>query len=178
MKKVLSAVLMLSCAQAAYGLGKVDVKAIDHGAGKLKEVKAVAYVDAPPTKVWKAVTDYANYKLFFPRIAKSKLENRSGNVAYATLHLDLPFPFQGTWYTNRYDENPKNMSMTWKMVNGSIKYTDGGWTLKPQGKGTLATYHVRTDVNIPLIPQALVNQVTKQTIPNIFQGLEKRAKSL
>ncbi|PKL78647.1 MAG: hypothetical protein CVV27_03030 [Candidatus Melainabacteria bacterium HGW-Melainabacteria-1] len=172
------AAVALALPQTASAVGNVDVKAVDHGPGKLKEVKAVGYIDAPPAKVWKAIIDYGGYAKFMPRMKKSTLETRNANMAIATMYLDLPFPFSGTWYTNRYDENPKAMSLKWRMLKGSIKHTDGGWSLKAQGKGTLATYIVRTDPGVPLIPKILADEATKRTIPDIFKAVERRAKQL
>ena len=163
---------------AADATGKIDVKAVDHGSGKLKEVKAQGYIDAAPAKVWKVLTDYGAYQRFMPRMAQSTLDKRNGNMAIATMKLSLPFPFQGTWYTNRYDENPKAMSLTWRMLKGSIKTTTGGWTLKPQGKGTMAYYTVRTDIGAILIPKILQDEATKRTVPAIFEAVERRAKSM
>lgn len=163
---------------AAGAIGNIDVKAVDPGPGKMKEVRAAGYIDAPPAKVWKAVTDYGHYNQFMPRVKESNLERRSSNSAIATMKLDLPMPFSGTWYTNRYDENAKAMTTKWRMLKGSIKHTEGGWTLKPQGKGTHATYIVKTDLGGVLIPQVLQNEVTKRTLPDIFRAVERRARSL
>lgn len=174
----LSAMVLVSVPTPALSVSNVKVSAKDLGKGKDKQIYATAYLDVPPQKVWKAITSYSNYRHFMPRVSSSKIETRKGNVAIATMKLDVPFPFNGTWYTNRYTENPKAMTVQWKMLKGSLKSNSGGWTLKPQGKGTLATYRVTTDPGVALIPSWVVNQVTKRTVPNIFKGVERRAKSL
>lgn len=170
--------LTLGLASPASSKPQVTVKAIDHGPGKLKEVQASGLLAAPPAKVWKALTNYNAYATFFPRIASSKLDSRKGNTAVATMRLNLPFPLQGTWYTNRYEENAQAMILKWTMIKGSLKSNVGGWTLKPQGTGTLATYTVRTDPGIPLIPKVLIDTATKQTIPTIFEAVETYANTL
>lgn len=156
--------------------GKVDVQLIDHGNGKLKEVKATGLIKAPPGKVWQLLTNYGGYRSFMPRVSSSTLESRSGNSAVATMKLDLPIPFKGTWYTNRYTENPGAFTFKWNMVKGSIKHNEGSWQLKPHGSHTLAVYTVRTDPGVPLIPKWVVDTATKQTVPSIFEAIRKNVR--
>ncbi|MBT9546445.1 MAG: SRPBCC family protein [Candidatus Sericytochromatia bacterium] len=162
----------------AQSAGKVDVRLIDKGEGKPKTVKAVGYINVPIAKVWKALTNYGNYQNFMPRVASSHLDSRSGNLAQATHKLDVPWPFSGTWYTNRYVENAANHSIRWSMVKGSIKHNEGSWQLKSQGKGTYGTYTVTADVGVPVIPQWMYGELTKSTIPDIFHSLESHAAKL
>lgn len=173
-----AALASLCFASSAEATGHIDVQAVDPGAGKPKQVIASGLINAPPAKVWRALTDYGAYNQFMPRVAESKLVSRKGNSAIATMKLSLPFPFSGTWYTNRYDENPGAMSLSWRSLNGSIKSTVGGWTLRPQGSGTFATYRVTTDLGAVLIPKVLQDEVTKRTVPEIFASVEKRAQAL
>ena len=172
--------LSLSIAQppAAISQPQVKVTSKDHGKGKIKELTATGYLAVPPDKVWKTVTNYGSYAQIMPRVSTSKVTTRKGNLAIATMKLDLPFPFQGTWYTNRYTENAKAGTVSWKMLNGSIKDTTGSWTLKAQGAGTLATYRVQTDLGSILIPGWMLDTLSERTIPDIFAGVEKHAKSL
>lgn len=163
---------------SAQSASKIDVRLIDKGEGKPKTVKAVGYINVPIAKVWKALTNYGNYHSFMPRVASSKLDSRSGNLAQATHKLDVPWPFSGTWYTNRYVENASIHSIRWSMVKGSIKHNEGSWQLKAQGKGTHATYTVTADLGVPVIPQWMYGEVTKSTIPDIFHGVENHAAKL
>lgn len=158
--------------------GQVDVRLLDQGQGKPKTVKAVGVIHAPIAKVWQALTNYGDYQKFMPRIASSRLDMRKGNLAQATLTLDVPWPFTGTWYTNRYVENPSVYSIRWNMLKGSIKHNEGAWQLKAQGNNTLAQYTVTADLGVPIIPQWMYGEVTKSTIPSIFTAVEKYASRL
>lgn len=162
----------------AQSSSKVDVRLLDQGEGKPKTVKAVGLIQAPVAKVWKALTNYGDYQNFMPRIASSRLEVRKGNLAQATLTLDVPWPFTGTWYTNRYVETPGVHSIRWSMLKGSIKHNEGSWQLKAQGNATLAHYTVKADLGVPVIPQWMYGEVTKSTIPSIFAAVERYAARL
>ena len=162
----------------AHGTGKVDVKLLDQGEGRPKTVKATGVINVPVAKVWKVLTNYSDYQKFMPRVATSKLESRSGNLAQATYHLDAPWPLSGTWYTNRYVETPANHAIRWSMLKGSIKHNEGSWQLRAQGNVTHATYTLMADLGIPIIPKWIYGEVTKTTIPSIFEALENRASHL
>jgi ribosome-associated toxin RatA of RatAB toxin-antitoxin module len=165
-------------APAAQSTGKVDVRLMDRGDGKPKSVKAVGVLNVPIAKVWKALTSYNKYQDFFPRVASSHLDSRTGNLVQATLKLDVPWPFSGTWYTNRYVENPSQHSIRWSMLKGSIKHNEGSWQLQSKGNSTFATYSVTADLGVPIIPQWMYGEVTKSTIPSIFTSLESYASRL
>lgn len=170
--------LSLFAPGAASAVSNMHVDAFDHGNGQPKEVRASGYIAAPPAKVWKVITDYGSYQTFMPRVAQSRLDSRRGNLAVATIHLNVPFPFNGTWYTNRYQENPRALSLSWQMLNGSIKSTTGGWVLKPSGSGTSVVYTIRTDLGGVMIPKMLQDEITKRTMPDIFAAVERRALAL
>jgi ribosome-associated toxin RatA of RatAB toxin-antitoxin module len=165
-------------APGAQSAGKVEVKLLDQGDGRPKTVKAAGLINAPLAKVWKVLTHYNEYHKFMPRVSSSKLESRSGNLAQATYQLDAPWPLNGTWYTNRYVETPANHAIRWSMVKGSIKHNEGSWQLRAQGNATYATYTVIADLGIPAIPKWIFGEVTKTTVPSIFEAVEKQAAQL
>ncbi|PIQ26257.1 hypothetical protein COW36_15300 [bacterium (Candidatus Blackallbacteria) CG17_big_fil_post_rev_8_21_14_2_50_48_46] len=185
MRNILKRTVLLGLAFGVLGMGlnltappaqstsKIDVRLLDQGDGRPKTVKAVGLINVPIAKVWKALTNYADYQKFMPKIASSKLEARKGNLAQATLMLDVPWPFTGTWYTNKYVETPSVHSIRWSMLKGSIKHNEGSWQLKAQGKATYATYTVTADLGVPVIPKWMYGEVTKSTIPSIFEAVEK-----
>lgn len=153
-----------------------DIQITDPGKNQLKRIVAKAYLDATPEQVWQTISHYERYPDFLPRVASCKLVRRTENVAIATMKLDLPFPMNGTWYTNRYVENKAAGTIEWKMLEGSLKSTVGRWKLSPQGKGTLVQYSLQTDPGIPLIPQFMIEQGSKRTIPEILHAVEAYAK--
>jgi len=154
----------------------LEVNITDPGKGQLKKIVARAYLDATPDQVWKTITRYEKYPQFLPRVASTRIDRRNQNVTIATMQLDLPFPMNGTWYTNRYVENRAAGTIDWKMLKGSLKYTVGRWTISPQGKGTLVQYALQTDPGIPFIPQRLIQEGSKRTIPDILRAVEAYAQ--
>lgn len=155
--------------------GVIDVVMFDKGKGT-KGVKARAIIKAPPSRVWKGITSYSKYPTYMPRVETTKVLKKIGASTFdVRIKLDTPWPLSNTWYVNRYRQDKKNWRITWKMVKGSIKYNEGKWQLKPYkgGKYTFATYDVIADPGIPLIPQWIINEVSKRTVPDIFNGIKK-----
>lgn len=173
---ILGATAPLSIQPAAQSANNVNVILV--GSGDTKQIKATGLIRAPIQKVWKTLTDYGNYPRFMPKTATSKIHSRKGNAAIVTMKLDLPFPFKGTWYTNKYTEIPSRYYYEWSMLKGSIKSNSGSWQLIKKGNFTHGTYRVQTNPGVPLIPQWIIDTATKNTIPSIFTAVEKRANAL
>lgn len=162
----------------AFDTNTLKISAVDPGSGKLKKVVATGLILAPPNKVWKAVTDYAAYSKFMPKVVSSKLNSRVGNTAVATMILHLPFPFKEIVYTNNYIEQPDIMKMEWALIKSNkLKSNVGGWSLKAKGKYTEGTYTVIVDPGVPMLPKWMIETATKSTIPQIFSQVEKFANS-
>lgn len=157
---------------------QVKVSIQDKGKGQSKQVVATGVINVPIHKVWKALTDYGAYSRYMPRVSSSQLQTRNGNNAVCTMKLDLPFPLQGTWYTNRYLESPQNHTIRWEMIKGSIKDNQGSWQLKKQGNATFGTYTVRTHLGSLPIPNWMIDTASKQTVPSIFEAVENYARKL
>lgn len=155
--------------QAALQSGKVDVRFVDQG--NMKAVQAVGLIKAPPASVWKVLTSYERYQTFMPRVAQCRVEKRTGNTVDAFIKLDVPWPLKDTWYVNRYFLNPAGYTIRWTMLKGSIKHNEGSWQLKPSGKHTMVYYNVKADTGIRMVPQWIIDNVTKTTVPSIFQAI-------
>lgn len=154
----------------------LEIKITDPGKGQLKKIVARAYLEASPEQVWQTISQYEKYPQFLPRVASAHINRRNQEVTIATMKLDLPFPMNGTWYTNRYVENKAAGTITWKMLRGSLKSTVGRWKISPQGKGTLVQYDLQTDPGIPFIPQVLIQEGSKRTIPDVLRAVEAYAQ--
>ncbi len=168
--------LTLGMPQASFAARLMDIKITDPGKHQLKTIVANAYLEASPEQVWQTISQYEAYPKFLPRVASCRIDRRQGNVTIATMKLDLPFPMNGTWYTNRYVANKKAGTIEWKMLQGSLKSTAGRWKISPQGKGTLVQYRLQTDPGIPFIPQAMIQEGSKRTIPDILRAVEAYAQ--
>ncbi|MBI2901412.1 MAG: SRPBCC family protein [Planctomycetes bacterium] len=138
-------------------------------------VEAIGIVDAAPAKVYRVVTDYDHYREFIPSVVDAKvLEWDSKEVCI--LLEKIKIAFKTVEVTLRITHDRARHSTSWTKHGGSFARNDGSWRCEPHGKGkTLVTYTV--DVEAGLIPQFVVNAVTRGNLPDLFEAVRKRVNS-
>lgn len=136
-------------------------------------VEADALVDAAPEEVYGVVTDYDHYPEFIPSLVDAKvLEWESDDVCI--LMEKLKVAFKTIEYTIRVTHDPTKLSTRWTRHGGFLNRNDGGWTCKPHGKGrSLVTYRVAVEAGI-LVPQFVIDRLSRGSLPDLFAGLRKR----
>ncbi|MBT9546641.1 MAG: SRPBCC family protein [Candidatus Sericytochromatia bacterium] len=151
--------------------GQLDIRLIDTSGQDY--IQAQGIFDAPIEKVWKTLTDFKNYPRYYQNLTRSEIRSRSGNQAKVYVKFNLPFPVNEIWVLNQYTLDAQNKRLSWKMLDGNLKDSDGvgSWTLKPHKGKTLATY--RLNVN-PSGGNWLQKQAIFQTTPRVFQYLNQQ----
>jgi len=112
-------------------------------------VTAGIWINAPREEVWKLVTDFVRYPEFFPEVETVMVLKSEGN-ARDVLHKVksgisvLPLRFS---YTLRFVLEPPGR-MTWSLVGGDLKFSDGSWELYEMegGKETVVFYRITYEI--------------------------------
>jgi hypothetical protein len=157
----------------------------------LQEVKAVGMINAPPAKVWAAITDYENYKKTMPYTEVSRVISRDpdGKTLYFYSVINAPLVSRRDYLIRITNESPapEDASGVWKSVwtcsdKGPgpqkdlvrVLVNDGAWLLqsKEDGHKTLATYYVYTDPG-GSIPRWIANKANGTAVPNVFKSIRK-----
>lgn len=183
--------LLLVVALAAPGLslpgapyptptGDVWVETASPGAGKPREGVGRGVIEAPPERVFRALTDYGHWSEFMPFLQKSAAAPRPDGSAVAEHVMKLPAPTGERHYRVRFRQRAAGGTWTvdWAYVPGSgnVKDHHGSWTLTPLGPGrTLAALRLYTDPG-GFTPQWAVDRGTAETIPWIFHGLRQHVR--
>ncbi|MFL6235206.1 MAG: SRPBCC family protein [Thermoanaerobaculia bacterium] len=184
--------LLLLLALAAPGLslpgtpyptptGDVWVENASPGAGKPREGVGRGVIEAPPERVFRALTDYSHWSEFMPFLQKSPASPQPDGSAVAEHVMKLPAPTGERRYRVRLRQRAevgKSWTIDWAYVPGSgnVKDHHGSWTLTPLGPGrTLAVLRLYTDPG-GLTPQWAVDRGTTETIPWIFHGLRQQVR--
>lgn len=136
-------------------------------------VEANALVDATPDEVFAVVTDYDHYPEFIPSLVDAKvLEWESDDVC--VLMEKLKVAFKTIEYAIRVTHDRRKLSTRWTKHHGFLRRNDGGWTCKSHGKGrTLVTYRVAVEAGL-LVPQFVIDRLSRGSLPDLFAGLRKR----
>jgi hypothetical protein len=171
-----------------YGLA---VHTREKAGAEVKEVKAVGQVDAPPEKVFQAVTDYEHQVGNLPYVQDQAVFSRTDKEVTLWAVADFPMVSRRDWVIKSKLE--KNLPggvyrASWEPAvvkdvpqpeDGVVrlKVITGSWTLEPidGGKRTLATYQLLTDPG-GSIPKFIANKANTTALPELFARVRKRAE--
>jgi ribosome-associated toxin RatA of RatAB toxin-antitoxin module len=105
---------------------------------KFDRAVAVADVKAPPTLVWRVITDFANYRLFVPKLLKSDVRSSADGEAVVAYEVDAPII--NVRYTFRYELDPAAMVARGRWVDGALKDSFCEWKVEPADDGSLVYF--------------------------------------
>lgn len=172
--------------EALEGLSPQEIKAIERGdvvvqlrdtkESTLKDVRCVGVVDATPERIWSVLVDYEAYRKIFPRILKTEVRTKDGQVEGHYSLLDYPWPFPDRWTLNRITRFEPPRAIDWRRVDGSVKEVVGSWRLYPEGDRTVVVYQVRLDPGVPLVPAWVIDWGSKQVAPEIIRSIRRAVK--
>jgi coenzyme Q-binding protein COQ10 len=133
--------------------------------------------DAPVSKVYKAIVDYADYPKFVDGMETVDVisSNPNGGKVKFTLNLIKKISYTIDLV------HTENKSVTWTLDNGDMmKINNGSWNLKDLGDGrTEVTYSIEVELKgfIPGLGMIEKGLVTTN-LPITLNAFNKRAKSL
>lgn len=163
--------------------GPVEVELAAVGRGP-REGIGRGVIDAPPERVYRALTDYAHWEEFMPFLEESDARAQADGSVLSRHRLDLPAPQGERRYEIRArhaaEEGPKGRvwRVSWASVPGSgnVAGHRGSWTLTAQGAGrTLAVLRLWTDPG-GAVPAWAADRGTARMLPWVFHGLRQHVR--
>lgn len=152
--------------------GELDIALID---ASQDYIQAKGIFDAPPEKVWAALTNFGAYPKYYESVVQSQVREKQGNQAKVYVKFKFPFPVGEIWVLNQYTLDNANRKLSWKMLDGNLKNSDGSgsWSLSPyKGGRTLATYRLNVDGSGA--SNWLQKQAVFRTTPAVFKYLNQQ----
>lgn len=141
-------------------------------------------IDAPPERVFRALSDVEHWHEFMPFLQRSTARKRKDGSVESFQRLELPFPVGRRAYKVRVRTRVEQAAggtvwhVDWSYVpdSGNVKDHHGSWTLTaaPQG-ATAATLRIATDPG-GFVPAHAVERGTTETLPWIFHGLRQHVQ--
>ena len=159
---------------------------------KVKELKAIGIVKAPPSAVRKAINDIEGYARFMPYTGEARVLSRGTNSVVVYERLEMPlvadrdFAIRMSDETRRGPDGSTRYVCRWQCADElappekhgvvRIKTNEGSWTLEPVegGRFTRVTYWIYTDPG-GKIPVSILNSANTSAIPKVFAAVEKEA---
>lgn len=151
--------------------GELDIELVD---AAQDYIQAKGIFDAAPEKVWQVLTDFKNYSRYYESVVQSEVRSQKGNNTNVYVKFDFPFPVGDIWVLNQYTLDKGAKRLSWKMLEGNLKNSDGAgsWSLAPyKGGRTLATY--RLNVETGGVSNWVQKQAIYRTTPAVFKRLNQ-----
>jgi uncharacterized protein YndB with AHSA1/START domain len=164
--------------------GDVWVEMVAAGTGQPREGVGRGVVEAPPERVFRALTDIAHWQEFMPFLKRSDARPQADGSVLSRQVMALPSPVGERRYRVRFTQGSetgpegKAWWIRWTLVPGSgnVAGLHGSWRLTALGPGrTLAVCRLFTDPG-GLTPHWAVDRGTAQTLPWIFHGLRQHVR--
>ena len=141
-------------------------------------------LDAPPERVFRAVTDWAHYAEFMPFVVRSGAEPAAGGAVVSFQAMKLPAPMGERHYRIRTvasvagagAERRWRASWTYVPGSGNVKDHHGTWTLAPAAGGrTTVVCRLFTDPG-GAVPAWMMHRALTATLPYILDGLRQHVQ--
>ena len=153
-------------------------------AGNSRDRVGRGIIEAPPERVFRALTDYGHWSEFMPFLQKSGARPAPDGSVLGDHVMKLPTPTGERHFQVRFRQRTENgpagriWKIDWIYVKGSGNVADhhGSWTLTEQGPGrTLAVLRLYTDPG-GLTPRWAIDRGTSETLPWILHGLRQHVR--
>ena len=171
MKSVILACLGLICVTSSFAQQPfVDVAATPEEG--VTAIRARYKIDAPPQIVWSVLTDCPGGKLILPHFESCRILTRdpAGRWDLREHVMNPPLlPRVRTVARNQFDA-PRRLSF--KLVEGDLRVSEGAWHLIADGKATKLHYEARVAPAFS-VPQFLLEAAIRRDFTAMLLALEK-----
>lgn len=164
----------------------VRVSARVRPGSKLKEMRGIGDIDAPPERVLAVLDDIERYPQFMPPTKVAHLMRREGPNSYYYMEISPPViasrdycirvgmehqeggRLRSYWFVDNKECVPERRGVV------RVQSNDGEWLLEPidGGRRTHVIYRCHIEVG-GAVPAWMVNRVSASELPNIFTSVKK-----
>ncbi len=164
----------------------VKLSSRDRVGSKIREIRAIAEVDAPPERVLAVLADIERYPQFMPPTEQAKLLRSEGDAAVYYMEINPPVVARRDYcFKVEFEHLPDgSLRSHWQAeAKGClperrgivrVQATDGEWILEPRdgGKKTHALYRCHIEVG-GQVPAWMVNQGSINQLPEVINSLRR-----
>ena len=168
------------------GRDGVKLSSRDRAGSKIREIRAVADVDAPPERVLAVLADIERYPQFMPPTEQAKLLRREGEAAVYYMEINPPVVARRDYcFKVEFEHRPDGVLRSHWQVEPKgclperrgivrVQSTDGEWILEPRdgGKKTHARYRCHIEVG-GQVTAWMVNQGSINQLPDVINSLRR-----
>ncbi len=123
-------------------------------------------------QVFGGLKDFPQYPQFLPGVSEIAVlpKKKAGSICQVHYTVKLVKTFHYT--LDMFEEAPKRL--WWSLDSSNLmKKSDGSWTLHDLGEGRTQALYALDVTFSGLVPQKIVDQVTKATLPALMSGMQR-----
>jgi ribosome-associated toxin RatA of RatAB toxin-antitoxin module len=142
-------------------------------------VRAAMWVNAPPARVFQAMTRCADALQFVPHLRSCQIRSRSVDDSSRLVAHEVDFG----WYAPRLSyvfraDLVTDRSISFQQVSGDFKVNQGIWEFEPDASGERTLLRYRVQIDPPgYVPNWLARSTFRRELPRMLAGLKRHCEA-
>lgn len=163
-------VVAISVSTAMGAEPSISVTPIRTDKGDVMHVRASIRISAPPVAVWAVLSDCGRAPQLIPHLESCRIVERDPRGRWDVREHVINAPFLPKMRTLVRNEFTPAQRLGFSLVSGDMKASDGAWTLKTEGAGTVLSYdaHVAPSFSAP---QFLIAKSISTDFPKMLRAI-------
>lgn len=169
------ALLTIASPNAWGGEPTISVTPIQTDRGEVMQVRASIRISATPNAVWAVVSDCARAPDIIPHLESCRIAERDPRGRWDIReHVINPplWPKLRTIVRNDFDP-PRRLSF--RLLSGDMKVSDGAWTLRGDGVETVLSYDAQVAPTFAA-PQFIIARSIKSDFPKMLKEIDRASR--
>lgn len=174
-RNLITAIIFLIGFPAFAGEPSITVSPVQTHKGEAMHVRASMRIGAKPDAVWAVVSNCQRAPTIIPYLESCRVSERDPRGRWDIReHVINPplLPKMRTLVRNDFDPPRK---LTFRLLSGDMKVSDGAWTLRPEGHDTILSYDAIVAPSFSA-PQFLVSRSIKTDFPKMLREIDRASR--
>jgi len=169
------AIILIAASPAAGMEPSISVAPVQSDKGEVMQVRASIRISAAPEAVWAVISDCVGAPRIILHLESCRISERDPRGRWDVReHVINPplLPKMRTTVRNEF-EPPRRLSF--RLLSGDMKASDGAWTLRTDGKDTILSYDALVAPNFSA-PQFLIARSIRTDFPKMLKEIDRASR--
>lgn len=180
-RTMMTAVLTLAAAgiplPASGAEPDIEVSPVATAQGDVMRVRASIRIEAPQATVWTVLSDCAKAVGIIPHLTSCKVLQRDPAGRWDVREHVIEPPLVPRMRTIVRNDFTAPRRLTFRLVSGDMKASDGAWTLRAEGRWTHLSYDALVAPAFPA-PSFLVSRSIRSDFPRMLRAIDRASREL
>lgn len=146
----------------------------------MASVDSSIHIDVPPAQVFDLARQVERFPEIMPNIVSVEVAERDGDTTVTKWVASVPELGTKLGWTEEDVWDPQALTCDFHQIGGEYGKFEGRWTFEPDGEGTLFTFKLEVEYDVPLLGALLKGLIAKKAKENVsatLQGIKKAAEA-